>query len=232
MFSPRQIKSPRQTLSPQIGARAVSDDGFKDVELDPQHQDMHMRTHGDHSLPTPEEVRFGVSSFQKMPKRKALAILAGVMVALVLVITIPIGISRRNTTQDFEQKSSRFQETITYLLDYVDHGSLAKQGSPQFRAAEWMADDDTLALPLERGGQFLQRYALVVFYYATQGDVTWSHQLKFLTNTHECNWKYDAIDDDGNDVTLGVFCDDNDVVQQLVIGKSYYDIGACVVVNM
>lgn len=192
-----------------------------DLELDPAHQNMRSVTHGDHSLPSAEEVRVGIVP-SSINKRKALLIGSLVTIVLVLVVLVPVGISRNNKSDDGitvdSSSSSRFQETITFLLDYVDHKSLSTQGSPQFRAAEWMADIDPQLLPLQRGGRFLQRYALIVFYYATQGAITWTHQLGFLTNTHECDWNYKV-----NDVTMGAICDDNLVVKQLVIGTYSID---------
>jgi len=213
--------------SPNIGpARAVQDDGFTDLELDPYHQNMRTVSLGDHSLPNPEEVRISETHGHR---RKTLlyAILAGVCLLLVIIIPVSIASSRKNTssrgrTQALSQQSSRFQETMAYLSDYVDNDSLADNHSPQFRAAEWMADDDPLQLPLEKDGHFLQRYALVVFYYATQGEAEWTHQLKFLTDHHECDWNRNFTFDDGSSELFGVRCDDDKVVDQLVIGKYGY----------
>ena len=38
--------------------------------------------------------------------------------------------------------------------------------------------------------RFAQRYVLVVFYYSTGGDSTWTRQSAFLSPTlHECEWQ-------------------------------------------
>ena len=204
--------------SPNIGARAVNDDHFADVELHPQRN---IHGHDDHSLPSAEEVRIGILP-TTTNKRKVLvlSVLAGI--AILFVIVIPTSVVRHgnknNAPEANMSQPSRFQETLAFLSEYVDNIAINTQGSPQFRAAEWMADDDPMRLPLERGGQFLQRYALVVFYHATQGESAWTHQLKFLTANDECDWNFDFTKDDGKVVTLGVLCDDNSVVKQLVIG--------------
>ena len=82
---------------------------------------------------------------------------------------------------------------------------LTNPTSPQYRAALWMAEEDdhpataNLTYPLNQTSlnllQFRQRYALVTFYYATNGD-GWTDSCNFLTPSwHVCDWncQWDAV---------------------------------------
>lgn len=63
--------------------------------------------------------------------------------------------------------------------------------SPQYRAAEWMAEEDQLiASPSDDLSRFAKRYAMVVFYYATGGETSWSRQANFLSPSLDiCRWQ-------------------------------------------
>ena len=60
-------------------------------------------------------------------------------------------------------------------------------GTPQRRALGWMSTYDQRSSPGFAPG-FIQRYALVVWYYSTNGD-DWSERDRWLDpNLHECSW--------------------------------------------
>jgi len=65
---------------------------------------------------------------------------------------------------------------------------------PQYRAAQWMAEEDQLIInPSDDLSCFAQRYAMVVFYYATGGDTSWTRKANFLSPTLDtCSWQEDA----------------------------------------
>lgn len=67
--------------------------------------------------------------------------------------------------------------------------SLTDPTSPQWMATQWLADeDDLLDSYLSDPERFQQRYALVVFYFAT-GGLGWIDQSYFLLpSKHECEW--------------------------------------------
>lgn len=67
---------------------------------------------------------------------------------------------------------------------------LNNPASAQFRALQWMAyEDDLQYKPVSERWikKLIQRYTLVTFYYATNGE-GWKNQLYFLSNRDECNW--------------------------------------------
>jgi hypothetical protein len=168
------------------GARAVSEDGFSDLDLSysDNNNNSNIRANDNHhSLPHVQDVRVGIGNTGgTVWNRRKIVLTIGVMVmALVLIVVSVVAVANRqhnNNNNESMPSVPSIQETIAYLQDYVDTTSLSTSGSPQFRAAEWMTTNNE---SLEYGQAFLQRYALVVFYYATQGDAAWKHSLKFLT---------------------------------------------------
>jgi len=78
------------------------------------------------------------------------------------------------------------------LLTVSSEVALDNEDSPQGKAFLW-ASEDTIVLSLEPGtddnddARIIQRYVLVVFYYATGGD-GWTNNEGWLGHLTECNW--------------------------------------------
>ncbi|CAB9523112.1 Leucine Rich Repeat [Seminavis robusta] len=99
---------------------------------------------------------------------------------------------------------------IQYLetLQVTSAGVFEDPGSPQYRAAVWVAEGDSYAfsmgLSIEEP-KLLQRYALAVFYHATGGD-NWKFcgknspscgDTQWLSVTDECEWFSLSCDESG-----------------------------------
>eukprot|EP00542_Grammatophora_oceanica_P014914 CAMPEP_0194032318 /NCGR_PEP_ID=MMETSP0009_2-20130614/5291_1 /TAXON_ID=210454 /ORGANISM="Grammatophora oceanica, Strain CCMP 410" /LENGTH=299 /DNA_ID=CAMNT_0038672723 /DNA_START=174 /DNA_END=1070 /DNA_ORIENTATION=+ len=70
-------------------------------------------------------------------------------------------------------------------------GVVPDPGTPQFQAVGWMSTFDVGTDP--RDPHFPQRYALVVFYFALNGD-DWHDRQDWLSpDLHECDWSTDII---------------------------------------
>ena len=69
--------------------------------------------------------------------------------------------------------------------------ALDDPSSPQGKALSWVSTEDTIDPPLEPGtaddDRIIQRYVLVVFYYATGGD-GWTNKEGWLGGSNECDW--------------------------------------------
>lgn len=91
---------------------------------------------------------------------------------------------------DLVDRLSQVQEYLSFVSS---PGDLKTQGTPQYRAANWIADTDLLQLPVPTSQKyfdsfkFVQRYVISVFYYALGGD-NWKYkkQTSFLSNLSEC----------------------------------------------
>lgn len=84
-------------------------------------------------------------------------------------------------------KATFIEEFGSSIAEYLENPD-----SPQFQAAKWIDEVDTMfQLPLAAGDSraFRQRFALATFYFAMGGDGYWYEDYSFLSPTHECNWK-------------------------------------------
>jgi hypothetical protein len=200
--------------APRISSRAVQEDSFADLDIE---------RHDHDQLPNAEELKSSTLITNKRRRTLLLIGIVGIFVLLVILIPLSVHYSQTNAqSTETTTSSPRFQQTTAFLLeqDYVDHDALSTPGSPQRRAAEWMADEDELQLSLEgKSHAFLQRYALATIFYATQGDTAWAHQLKFLSGVQECGWNVDFIGDNNSTITMGVVCNNDNSVNELVIRK-------------
>jgi len=105
-------------------------------------------------------------------------------------------------------------DVIDAVKDITPRDIFLDPSSPQFKAAEFMADLDPFGIRPVSDAYFLRRYALVTFYYATNGD-NWTlcgrdavlctgSKYNWLSDTNECNWE-------------GIFCEENNMLK-LILG--------------
>jgi hypothetical protein len=92
------------------------------------------------------------------------------------------------------QPSSIRFTAIVRKLEGLSGDALRRQGSPQYLAAMWMADDDPYpnlrtggaGMDLSDGG-FEQRYVMALFYYAMDG-ANWANRQGWLGKESMCEW--------------------------------------------
>jgi hypothetical protein len=187
---------------------ATDNDGYYDAE-DAQRPPMPMAPpplyplSNDHSLPTPEEA-VNLAAFRGLPssQKRRIFLWAGAALGLALIIGFSTGISVSNNKKEAASSSSssmsaeqRLAATKKFLISasVSSKAAIGKNGSPQFLAAQWIAVDDQrqVAIPASTSYDdsyaFVQRYALAVLYYATDG-ANWTNAklLHFLGSTSEC----------------------------------------------
>jgi hypothetical protein len=123
-------------------------------------------------------------------------------------------------------RKSKVDQVIAYVVDasVSDLTALTTIGSPQNRAAIWMAETDAAdtAVPagnatVLEGYNYMVRYVMAVFYYSTGGD-NWHVQYFAMTFAPVCDWNNVIID--GPDAyRQGIICDaETDVVFGLDFG--------------
>ena len=92
---------------------------------------------------------------------------------------------------------------------------LSVQGSPQQRAAAWIADKDVQALPLDQTDTLVQRYVLAVFFYAMGGE-TWTNSLNFLNKEDSCKWYIAGFAGESKELKqFGVTCNNSNKVSEI-----------------
>ena len=100
---------------------------------------------------------------------------------------------------------------VSYNVSIEDLETLS---SPQYFALDWMADEDSTDLQDDLSDdELVERFVLVVIYYATGGATWGNNRTNFLNSTRStCSWK-----DDGSG--RGVGCNDEGSVAILVLSK-------------
>jgi hypothetical protein len=84
--------------------------------------------------------------------------------------------------------SNRFREAMPIVITVTPEAILVDPTKPQYYALKWLADVDSAQLDFSAANsRVLQRYALAVLYYATQG-YAWSNAFNFLSTVNECEW--------------------------------------------
>lgn len=92
-------------------------------------------------------------------------------------------------TPTAQTPSSRVSQVIHLLVEagVSAIADMETAGSPQQQAVLWVADLDEAPVALVEQNALIERYALTVLYYSTEGP-KWPHQLSFLTANPTCNW--------------------------------------------
>ena len=121
------------------------------------------------------------------------------IVAIVLAIAIPL--SQDDKDPPTPSPTVQLPSDFLYDLFFPYSGSaLDDLTTPQYRAFNWLLNDDPAQLPLKETNDttLMERYAAAVFYYSTGGD-NWIDKHYFLSNRSLCEW----IAADGS---TGFFC--------------------------
>jgi hypothetical protein len=155
--------------------------------------------------------------------------------AAAFVLAVVLGALQVRNNANENDMSPRMTATVDLLSGngITKEVELTTPGTPQNRAALWIANEDALQLDIPRAISdilvplvdrtspypFVQRYALAVFYYSTKGDEAWTNSLQFVSDQHECSWFQTMPDDMGEIYALGVTCDQELRVRNLLIRK-------------
>jgi len=113
--------------------------------------------------------------------------------------------------------------TLHEIMMISDSKALADYESAQYKAACWVLHDDPFfyenSLELEnRKERMMQRYLLALFFF-TMGPEKWNDHFYFLSSKSECDWNQVERDESGQQVFIGIGCDENDYVIAIKLGK-------------
>lgn len=160
-------------------------------------------------------------------KRQLLCMYLAPLVLLALVLVPLYGVLRtdsgkgstatENGSHPNKKISERMLQTVDMLISrsVSSRDSLSVLGTPQNKAAQWIADIDPLRYTIpskdmtsDEAYHFIQRYVLVLLYFATGGEDAWLSSLDFLSQNHECSWYHSKKFTDDAVYALGVNCRD------------------------
>lgn len=121
--------------------------------------------------------------------------------------------------------STKTSTAVDFLVEngISSRGNFGSVSTPQYQAAYWIAntDPENLAIPSaldESSSQFVQRYVLALLYFAWNGS-DWINSFNFIAGEHECGWFERVPDENGEMFAVGVTCDENLKVRNLLIRK-------------
>jgi hypothetical protein len=171
------------------------------------------------SVPSPEEAR-ATADVHRGTSGKFLKVVlaAGIIAALVIGVIVGINAGGGNSSPSSSSVSLERQSTTEEIIAYMansgisDLNDLTTFGSPQARAAIWMATVDSVNLPIPTGDgevayKYLTRYVMTVLYYSTGGDTTWTNQLDFLSSDDVCGWYGIFASTSQSPYRKGIVCD-------------------------
>jgi len=185
-------------------------------------------------LPSVDEVRNDPSyaSGGSWTKRKIMIVGGGIIVLLAIIVGVSVGVSNKNKSEPSttgsllsdEAQRARVASVATFLIDedVSFEDQVTTPGSPQNRAAAFMAIDDAAQLEVPEyksapdAFKFLQRYALAVFYYAMGGE-SWDFALNFLTPDETCIWFQTLRTTTGQRNNFGAQCNNEGHVSTILI---------------
>ena len=146
----------------------------------------------------------------------AFALLVGVVVTLVLLVGQHGNKKKNSTPTDPKAETDAYvllsprEEALIEILNQVSPIGFDDKESPQFKAKEWLLHNDSMQLTpsaTTTNERIVQRYALAVFFYATDGPNSWSKN----------NWLIG--DECSNQFWTGMSCDDDKKIRAIAFGK-------------
>jgi hypothetical protein len=139
--------------------------------------------------------------------------IVGVVLSTAFVIAaVILPLYLRRTQQDLQLKTLH---VVDFLIahDISSREDLERYGSPQYRAAKWISEDQVRQQqhswwPI--GGWYsvfpdvLDRYIIAVLYFSLGGGEVWPEELNFMTPQHICTWntKRQPLPSNGSDIIM------------------------------
>jgi hypothetical protein len=157
-----------------------------------------------------------VKKFQQKKRRNWYILASIVSILLIGAITgvsLALLTQKQKNNRDFEKLDTR-QKSISDMiatLGTANPSTLRDRTTPQYEARKWMLFTDKLYYKemVPEKEQVVQRYSLIVFYFATNAaSITW----------HNNNW-LKGFECDKDNTWLGLYCNENNQVQSVVFGK-------------
>lgn len=164
--------------------------------------------------------------------RKKWYLASALAVVLVLVVVIAVMVpgkgddSIEKAKAGFSPEMLAAEEFLSYISDEAD---LTNPSKPQYMALDWLVNRDptNMSVPESRdygvSFQYIQRYIVAVFYYATNG-ANWKQNTNFLSGKDVCEWRFDLpVEIEGPSGTtqylMGIDCNDVGEVNYIFLRK-------------
>lgn len=137
---------------------------------------------------------------------------------IVLIVAISVPVATKN--QDSSVRKATTPEVVVFLLvnGVADTLLVETYGTPQFKAAVWIAEQDGANLPVpsintdindEQAYEYIFRYVMALNYFAMGGPNSWLRQLNWLSEENVCSWQGEVFVDNALR-KIGVFCNNDE----------------------
>jgi hypothetical protein len=192
-------------------------------------------------LPNVEEYKAQFSRSSQSPRSKislqrrqrTYLITAGVVLLAIVCIIIGVVVGRDTSQSSSSAQTgtsqgpavdtgfaSRPDEFMNLVVEqgWSDPSAVQETDSPQNKACNWLGDLDPMRLEAEATHVVKQRYALLVFYFALEGD-SWEYDvnLPWLTELDVCQWSAERETTYEGTVSIGVKCTDQGDVKSIFL---------------
>jgi hypothetical protein len=163
-------------------------------------------------LPSVEEVRGNSSAGMSSRVRLCYPLLCCFFFLVIILgvgVGVGVGLKKKNGSSE-SVNSSRSSTVKQWLFDQglSSDAIMLDVGSPQYRAAEWISDQDELRMAIPEGSKskfgFIERYALATFFLSTTGD-EWTFNLGFLSGNPTCSWNRKIVSPGADSFDIDVF---------------------------
>jgi len=157
------------------------------------------------SLPAAEEVRASLyPPSRDHRKRNRWALGIGIFLTIfIIILVIALTASNSKSNSSGAVRNTDFESVVEFLANegISDLEDLVAEGSPQNRAALWLAEEDpgNVVIPADshtQGYLYVARYVMALNYFA-MGGKRWLSRLNFLSGDDICRW---------NKANWGIFC--------------------------
>jgi hypothetical protein len=179
-------------------------------------------------MDTPDPAMAEESPELKKKKRlvRYLQVLAAsvLLAAIVVAITVPLNARNKNDEAPASAPTDQLSNIFSIRLDAFRSlllnnsisgpASLFSIDTPQFKALQWLANDDPAQLPPESAiyDVIKERFILSTLYFSTHG-INWTNQYQFLSGKQICDWNNQLSNE-----PMGVVCGPDNSTQRLDLG--------------
>jgi hypothetical protein len=181
----------------------------------------HLHTVNDDLAAGPTATKPPPNSSSRICCRRMLCYAICILLLLIIILTPFIITSSNHQDDNSYVLEQRIDEVVDFLLNkkISAESDLLMEGSPQRRAAQFMAVDDSYRVADSNLSFFVDRYVLVLMWYALGGS-EWNYQHHFLSSQNQCEWFTNLYTSSGQAVRQGVLCDETGRVTEIKLRKS------------
>jgi Leucine-rich repeat (LRR) protein len=106
--------------------------------------------------------------------------------------------------------------TMIVNMGWAEGKAINTANTPQWKAAQWLANDDPMQMKIEVVEELMNRYLLATIYFALGGE-NWDYDLNWLSAGSVCTWNSYFESKVGVKVQVGVSCHTGDSVKEIFL---------------